>query len=211
MKPMFHYAQYRSSDVGLIRRFVACFPLAMITSLREGAWQCSHVPLFFDEERLELFGHVDARNDQFDMPVPFSAQLVFAGPDAYIPPEGYATPQLPTWNYLAVHATGTVSVIDDGALNLEILRRSAMRLAATPSEFRVEDDDPRVRRWIGEIRGLRVALDSLEGRFKLSQDKQPPDVMAAARHFSRVAIERSSAELLLGFAGMPLLVGEIQS
>jgi len=204
MKPMFHYAQYRSSDVDLIRRFVARFPLALVTSMREGTWQCSHVPLFFDEERLELFGHVDARNDQFAVSAPFSAQLVFAGPDAYIPPEGYATRQLPTWNYLAVHATGLVSVIEDATLNFAILRRSAMRLASAPSEFRVEEDDPRVRQWIGGIRGLRIPLDGIEGRFKLSQDKKPCDVVAAAKHFSRVAIERSSAELLLGFAGVPL-------
>jgi transcriptional regulator len=182
----------------------------MITSMHEGAWQCSHVPLFFDEGRDELFGHVDARNEQFDVSAPFSAQLVFAGPDAYIPPEGYVTRQLPTWNYLAVHATGMVSVIEDVSLNLEILRRSALRLASTPSTFRVDDNDSRVHQWIGGIRGLHVALDSLEGRFKLSQDKQPRDVVAAAQHFSRVAIERSSTDLLLGFAGQSF-VEESQS
>lgn len=200
---MFHYSQYRSTDADLIRRFIDGHPLAIVTSVRDGAWQCSHVPLFLDVERHELFGHVDARNGQFDAGAPFAAQVVFAGLDAYIPPEGYATRQLPTWNYLAVHATGTVSVSDDVTHNLDVLRRTALRLSGTPSAFRVDDADPRVRQWIGGIRGVRVALDSLEGRFKLSQDKQPQDVLAAARHFSRIVAERATPERLLAYSGLP--------
>ena len=202
---MFHYPQFRFTDVALIRKFVGRFPLATITSIRDGVWHCSHVPLFFDEEHDELFGHVDARNGSFAVPSPFAAYLVFNGPDAYIPPEGYVTHQLPTWNYLAVHAEGMVSVIEDEARNLDILRRSATQLSSAPGGFRVEEGDARVRQWIGGIRGLRVAITCVEGRFKLSQDKQAADVQAAARHFAWAVGERSSPERLLEFSGKSCL------
>ena len=204
MSAMFHYAQYRSTDVALSRKFVARFPLATITSVREGAWHCSHVPLFFDEDRNELFGHVDARNGHFSTSEPLASYLVFGGTDAYIPPEGYATRQLPTWNYLAVHAEGVVSVVEDEAQNLAILKRTAMQLSPAPKSFRVEASDVRVQQWIGGIRGLRVAINNIEGRFKLSQDKQASDVQAAARHFARAVGERSSPERLLEFSGLSL-------
>jgi len=47
---MFHYPQYRSTDLALIRSFVRQFPLALITSLHDGQWRTSHIPLFFDEQ-----------------------------------------------------------------------------------------------------------------------------------------------------------------
>ena len=200
---MFHYPQYRSTDLALIRSFVRQFPLALITSLHDGQWRTSHIPLFFDEQEDTLFGHVDANNSHFqDTPV-LSVQLVFAGPNLFIPPEAYATRQLPTWNYLAVHASGTLTVISDTAENLEILRKSAALLANTPSAFRVEHSDPRIGKWIGGIRGLRIDIADIEGRFKLSQDKAAADVEAAAAYFVEVARARITPELLRTFAIQP--------
>jgi transcriptional regulator len=185
----------------LIRRFVAQFPLALVTSQRDGQWQSSHIPLFFDDSSDVLFAHVDAQNAQFATTEPFSVHVVFAGPNLYIPPEAYISPQLPTWNYLAVHATGTMSVSDDETRNLEILRKTALQLAPTPSAFRVEDTDHRVRQWIGGIRGLRLELSEIEGRFKLSQDKPPQDIDAAAQYFAKTASEQITSQMLLTFAG----------
>ena len=177
------------------------FQLATITSFRDGVWDCSHIPLFFDEKPNEMFGHVDAKNGHFVAEESFDAYIVFGGPDAYIPPEGYTTRQLPTWNYLAVHIEGKVSVIEDEAQTLNILKRSAIQLSSTPSSFRVEEKDSRVRQWIGAIRGLHVTINNIEGRFKLSQDKNIADVHAAAIHFSKAVGERSSPEQLLEFSG----------
>lgn len=203
MTTMFHYPQYRSTDLELIRSFVRQFPLALITSLRDGQWQTSHIPLFFDEHENVLFGHVDADNSHFHAPPVFSVQLVFAGPNLFIPPEAYATRQLPTWNYLAVHASGTLTVIDDAVRNVDILRKSAVLLANTPSAFRVQDSDPRVAKWIGAIRGLRIDIDDIEGRFKLSQDKATPDVEAATAYFVDVARAQITPELLRQFSIQP--------
>lgn len=198
---MFHYPSYRFTDVALIRRFVARFPLATITMVKEGAWHCSHIPLFYDEKLDDFFGHVDAKNTQFATAESFDVYLVFNGPNAYIPPEGYATRQLPTWNYLSVHVEGKVSIIRDAAKTLEILQRSALTLSSESSNFQVENSDPRVQQWIGGIYGLRIAISQIEGRFKLSQDKKPADVLAAAKHFAKVAGEMSSFEHLLEFSG----------
>lgn len=201
----FHYTQYRSGDRSRIRDFVARFPLALISSCVDGQWQSSHIPLFFDDASDTLFGHVDASNGQFDLAdaQPLSVQLVFAGPNLYIPPEAYASGQLPTWNYLAVHAVGTLGVVEAMDDKLAILRASAQRLGSASGAFRVRDDDPRIQRWIGGIRGIRIAVDAIEGRFKLSQDKAPEDVTAAAQYFARTAAAQLTPELLLSYAIMP--------
>lgn len=199
---MDHYSQYRSTDMSLIRNFISNFPLALIISQQHGQWLCSQIPVFFDDSDNRLFAHVDARNSQFSGPSLFQSQLIFMGPNLYIPPEAYSSRQLPTWNYLAVHASATISVINDAVQNLDILRKSALRLSSAPSSFRVQDGDTRVGHWIGEIRGLRIEISEIEGRFKLSQDKSPEDVHAAARYFADVASTRVTTEMLLVFSGL---------
>ena len=199
---MYHYSKYRSTDMSLIRNFVANFPLALIISQQHDQCLCSQIPVFFDESDNSLFAHVDAQNSQFSGPSSFVAQLVFMGPNLYIPPEAYSSRQLPTWNYLAVHASVTISVINDAIQNLDILRKTALQLASATSSFRVQDSDTRVGHWIGGIRGLRIEISEIEGRFKLSQDKSPEDVYAAARYFADMVSTRVTPEMLLAFSGL---------
>lgn len=200
---MFHYEQYRDCDMHRIRLFVERFPLALITTRKASEWHCSHIPLFWDRDaENELFGHVDIRNPQFSGGDEFDAHIAFCGPDAYIPPEAYRNRQLPTWNYLAVHANATVSLDRDPARNLALLRETALRLQGEPSSFRVLATDERIPRWIGSISGLRIKINQMEGRFKLSQDKPREDVKAAAAYFFERSRKQLSTELLDRLAGI---------
>ena len=62
-------------------------------------------------------------------PIPGVQTLViFQGPDGYITPSYYAAKQehgkvVPTWNYAAIHAYGTLEVFDDPARLLEVVTR----------------------------------------------------------------------------------------
>lgn len=197
---MFHYPQYRHTDPQAIRQLVDRFPLALVTTWVDGQWHSSHVPLFLNEDNTELFGHVDAGNGQFQCADGQSVQVVFAGPNAYIPPEAYATRQLPTWNYLSAHITGTLTLVHDTQQKIAILSETACRLNGQPGAFRIDHADERIHRWIGSIRGLKIRVLSQEGRFKLSQDKSPGDTRAAAEHFSRVVAQQVTPDLLMSFS-----------
>ncbi|QKG64995.1 FMN-binding negative transcriptional regulator [Pseudomonas sp. B14-6] len=176
----FHYPQYRSTDKGLIDRFVDVFPLAMITSHRDGQFLCSHIPLWRQPDG-SLFGHVDGNNSQFKGEKFLSAQIVFMGPSAYIPPQAYVSRQLPTWNYLAVHMQANITVVDAPHQKLEILEKTAKRLSEQPSDYQVDERDPRVISNLPHILGLVIQPENTEGRFKLSQEKSSPDSSAALR------------------------------
>jgi transcriptional regulator len=196
---MFHYPCYRSTDLSAIRAFVERFALATITTRDHGRWACSQVPLFMEDDGRSLFGHVDAANPQFEANA-CDAYVVFQGPDAYIPPEAYVNRQLPTWNYVSVHAQGRLFVGADRARSLEVIRATARRLARGPAAFEVRDDDVRISRWIGAVKTVRIQLDTIEGRFKLSQDKAAEDVASAARHFVQCVREAVDTQLLSSLA-----------
>lgn len=174
----FHYPQYRSTNQRLIDRFIDTFPLATITSQQEGRLTSSHIPLLRQPDG-SLFGHVDVRNPQFNTTSRLSCQIIFMGPSAYIPPHAYASQQLPTWNYLAVHMQAQVFVSTSPRQNIEILQRTAERLATQRADYRIDPNDPRVLTNLRNIRNLEIHPEHIEGRFKLSQDKPTADVSAA--------------------------------
>ena len=100
------------------------------------------------------------------------------------------------------HIKGKFLIENDPDRNIEILRDTALRLKGTPSEFSVQETDHRIKKWIGSIRGLRLRIDEIEGRFKLSQDKSLKDVVAAANYFSDVVRNQISPDFLLSFSGI---------
>lgn len=174
----FHYPQHRSIDQKLIDRFIDAFPLATITSQRDGQLLSSHIPLLRQPDG-SLFGHVDVKNPQFDTTRHLDCLIVFMGPSAYIPPQVYVSRQLPTWNYLAVHMQAQIIVSSCPSQNSNTLRRTAERLAVKETDYRVDHDDPQVVANLRHIRSLEVHPEHVEGRFKLSQDKPTPDASAA--------------------------------
>ncbi|QKZ03316.1 MULTISPECIES: FMN-binding negative transcriptional regulator [Pseudomonas] len=177
----FHYQEHRSSDADLIGRFIDAFPLALITSSVAGKHHSSYIPLLRDHDQ-SLFGHADRRNPQFAGET-FNAQIFFVGPNAYIPPEGYSSAQLPTWNYLAVHMQAQVQMVEDDRYALDILRRTAQAMGAQGSRYRVDEADPRVQNNLAHIVGLRLVPSEVEARFKLSQNKAQKDRDAALDWF----------------------------
>src|ERR1700730_16005692 len=89
----------------------------------------SHIPFLIerDGEQLHLHGHLARPNPQVaDLARGGEVLAIFHGPHAYISPNWYTTgPSVPTWNYVDVHAYGTVQLVEDA----EWLRRFLVRLS----------------------------------------------------------------------------------
>ncbi|MCC8397336.1 FMN-binding negative transcriptional regulator [Paraburkholderia sp. MMS20-SJTR3] len=178
----FHYDAFRFNDPERIDAIVDSFPLALFISTDGPRPLASHVPLLRMSGSRNLFGHVDAANPQFAGLRRIHAHIVFMGPDSYIPPEAYVTRQLPTWNYVSVHMSGVVEIINDLPRKLEVLRETAAFLQPDDAPYQFDAQDERVKRFAPHILALRVTVEHEEARIKLSQDKGPSDQHAALDH-----------------------------
>ena len=101
----------------------------MITADDAGVPFATHLPILVDPARGPvgtLRGHVARANPHWRyLAAGRPTLVVFAGAHAYVSPSWYAThPSVPTWNYVAVHATGT------GALAEESGSASAMQTSS---------------------------------------------------------------------------------
>jgi transcriptional regulator len=112
------------------------------------------------------------------------ALVVFQGPHSYISPTWYASeqPNVPTWNYIAVHAYGLPEVIEDAAGTRALLERLVARQEAglTPAWSTAGLTEKFMD---GMQRGLvafRIPVARLEAKAKLSQNKTAAQLGAAA-------------------------------
>ncbi len=141
----------------------------------------SHIPFLVErrDEELHLLGHLARPNPQVeDLREGGEVLAIFSGPHAYISPSWYAGgPSVPTWNYVDVHAYGTVRLIEDGDWLLGLLRRLSERHeAGNPVPWRVEDlPEAYLEGMLKGIVGFDIAVSRLEGKYKLSQNRPSAD------------------------------------
>ena len=106
------------------------------------------------------------------------------GPDAYVSADFYASAdQVPTWLYQAVHLTGTVQKMADAALGPHLDALSGKFedwLAPKPPWTTAKMTPGRLDAMKKAIVGLVMAVDEVEGSFKLNQHKTDVDYAAVA-------------------------------
>jgi transcriptional regulator len=155
-----------------------------------GAPTIAHVPLRVDDARRTLVGHV-ARKNPFAARVQARARAtaVFVGPHAYVSPSFYTAPeeQVPTWNYVAVHAEGRLAPIDEPAVVLATLAELARAQEGEGAEaWRPDRLDPTFLNGLARaITVFRLEIERLEGTFKMSQNRAPEDRAGVVRGLSR--------------------------
>ena len=142
----------------------------------------SQIPFLVERRdgRLYLQGHLARANPQVgDFDPGCDALAIFAGPHAYISPSWYGEgPAVPTWNYATVHAYGIVRAISDAAWLHEFVDRLSKRHEArepTPPWRMQDQPQAYLDRMLGGIVGFELAVERLEGKFKLSQNRPAGD------------------------------------
>lgn len=133
----------------------------------------THIPLMLRRDEGEfgaLYGHVARGNPHVGL---FGREVlvVFSGPHAYVSPTWYSdrSTNVPTWNYAAVHCTGTPVAIDgDQLVHLSAMAEKYEGAAGwSTKELKPEIAEAMPR---GVIT-FRMEIAQIEGKAKLSQNK----------------------------------------
>jgi transcriptional regulator len=146
-----------------------------------GAPFATHLPFLLDAERGPLgtlVGHVARGNPQWRLFGPGSVLAIFQGPHTYVSPAWYDVhPSVPTWNYVAVHAYGTPSLVEDPARVKAILARLVeTHEAGREDPWRLESlAEDYVRGMLRGIVAFEIPIARLEGKAKLSQNRGAGD------------------------------------
>ncbi len=144
----------------------------LVTSVA-GAPFASHVPFLYDREAGSLHCHLARANPQWRHFAESPRVLaIFAGPHSYVSPTWYVEAGVPTWNYAVVHVTGTARAVDDPDLTARHVEALAARYERGRAAPWVPSYD---RRRLAGIVGVEIHVESMEGKWKLSQNRSAAD------------------------------------
>jgi transcriptional regulator len=140
----------------------------------EDGMRATHLPLIVRDEGPNgtLLGHFARANTHWSALAGHETMVVFPGPHGYVSPSLYTEPlSVPTWNYIAVHACGTLETIEDAAGKNALLEELIQqhepaylsRWQQMPEGFR--------NTMLNGIVGFRIPICRIEGKFKLSQNR----------------------------------------
>ncbi|HIJ38845.1 MAG TPA: FMN-binding negative transcriptional regulator [Rhodospirillaceae bacterium] len=181
---MFNPPQFQENRLQILQDILSRAGLMTLVTLGIDGPEANHLPMLLDPaegDKGTLYGHLSRANPLWRSPGG-PALAIALGPDAYITPSWYKTKQttgrvVPTWNYVAVHASGPLSFFDDTPSLLTVVRKLTERHeAGRPSPWALDEapEDYRQAQLKGIV-GFKMTIVQLQGKWKMSQNRSAED------------------------------------
>jgi transcriptional regulator len=171
------------SDRALLLEAMRAYPFAILigpatASEPEHGLTATHLPLVVKDEGEHglIEGHFARANRHWQALAGHEALVIFHGPHSYVSPSLYTESlSVPTWNYIAIHAYGTLEPVEDEAGKEALL--ASLIAAHDPAFAETWRNQPAGyrRTMLGNIMGFRIPIARIEGKFKISQNRAPEE------------------------------------
>jgi len=182
---MYTVRHFAEEDDAVMRSYIAEHPFAtLVINTPEGP-NVEHIPMEFEttsEGAARLLGHVARSNPLWRAFESGPALAVFNAHDAYVSPDWYATKAtdprvVPTWNYAAVHVSGTLRFFHDAHRIRALLAGLTNRFeSARPTPWQISDAPPEfVDQLAAAVVGVGLEVDRIVGKWKMSQNRSVED------------------------------------
>jgi len=167
----------------------------------------NHIPFYLDEHAGEfgtIYGHVARANPIWKLiDENTESVVVFQGAQSYISPSWYPSKKehgkvVPTWNYAVVHAHGKPNIIDDKQWLLDhVAMLSNEQESGRQIPWKVSDAPEQFTDKLANgIVGVSIPIQTLEGRWKVSQNKNTADAMGVVSGLNESCGGTESAKLV---------------
>lgn len=193
-----HFAEDR---LDVLTAFIGEHPFATLVTPSADGLVATHLPMLWDPEPAPfgtLMGHVARPNPHAT--TAGDSLAMFVGPQGYVSPSWYPSKRehgkvVPTWNYVAVHASGPLRLVDDaGWLHAFLVRLTERHEQTLPEPWHVSDaPDEYVTSMLRGIVGVEMPVQRLEGKWKLNQNRSPADVDGTIEGLARRGDPQSAA------------------
>ena len=184
---------FRNTETNLSLDFAHEISFGTICISAEPTPLLSHIPFQLNADRTAIDLHLVRSNpiSRALVKSPRQATLSIMGPHGYISPDWYGVEdQVPTWNYVAVHISGTLSLLDQSTLPdvIDSLSDHFETQLAPKPVWKMDKVDPDVMtKMQRQIVPCRLDIAQVESTWKLGQNKTD-----AVRHAAADQLEKST-------------------
>lgn len=177
-------------DTEALYGLIETHPLGILVTNSNGTLDANHIPFELDRSKGGqgiLNCHVARKNPVWEeLRDGDEVMVIFRSDEAYVSPNWYPSKhefhkQVPTWNYMVVHAHGRVTIHDDE----RYVRRNVAKLthrheSTQPVPWKM-GDAPKdfIDIMVKAIVAMQIEIISVVGKSKLSQNKEVRDIRGA--------------------------------
>ncbi|HEY4225024.1 MAG TPA: FMN-binding negative transcriptional regulator [Pseudolysinimonas sp.] len=167
---------FTTEDESVVKRLVRENPWASYVSNTAAGLVASHYATLLEEDvaGISIVSHFGRPDEKLHELGEHEMLVIVQGPHGYISPGWYAEGDfVPTWNHVTAHLYGTPEILSDEE-NFEILQRLVDHFEGPmPHPVSLDYDVERARRIALGTVGLRIRVNRIDARLKLSQNKSP--------------------------------------
>lgn len=199
--------QFSESNPELQQQLMRAYPLATLVVAVDGRPMANHLPLLFrakagaDNGVGVLQGHVPRANPLWQVAAAGTPALaIFQGPQSYITPAWYPGKPVhgkvvPTWNYVVVQASGSLRAVSDPAwIRRQVVALTDQQEQTRPDPWAVADAPEQfTAQMIDALMGIELVIESLTGKWKVSQNRPLADQHAVADGLGNAAAAEAQA------------------
>jgi len=191
---MYQPPHFKETRPEVLHGLIRTHPLGLLISNGVDGPIANAIPFLLDADIApngRLRAHLAKANPQWKLLADTPASpvlIVFQGADAYVTPSWYETKRetgkvVPTWNYAIVQVRGTVRVIEEGKwIAQQITELTASQEGGRSAPWAVTDAPATyIQSQIKGIVGLEITVTSIEGKWKVSQNRPVADRVGVAQ------------------------------
>lgn len=184
-----HFSEHR---IEVLHKLIVENPFGTLVTQGQSGLDANHLPFELEPDIGKLgmlSAHVSNKNPILTETSNLDEVLViFKAGDAYISPTWLPSKketqrQVPTWNYMIVHAKGRLKFHDNETRTRKLVAKLTKRHEASmDSPWRMSDAPSEyISKLLKQISSIEIEITSLFGKFKLNQDDGARDMSAAGK------------------------------
>ena len=179
---------YLTTDKTEIVAFMKQYSFATIVTVKDNFQTATHLPFIVaeDDEKIILTSHFEKANKQWTEITDNQVLIIFSQPHAYISPKHYDKElNVPTWNYISIHAYGQGQIINESEKTLGVLEKM---IDNYEEDYRNQWDNlpnDYKNKMLNGIVAFEVAVTDLQAKKKLSQNKTETERLKIIDSFSK--------------------------
>lgn len=172
---MYTPSYYKNNNMEEIRDFLLHNAFGILITVLDNRPWGTHIPLELEQDEMGrdvLVGHIAKANPQWkSFGDPTEVLCIFNGPHAYVSSSWYREEEVPTWNYLAVHVYGNLTVLDQEKTMASLHRLVDKYEKSSKQPISLKEMSPKTLGQVKGVVGFQILITGIQATYKLSQTR----------------------------------------
>ncbi|ASV31775.1 FMN-binding negative transcriptional regulator [Maribacter cobaltidurans] len=167
---------YKNEDISQVRDFIENNGFGILINQVDGKHWATHIPmeLVTDTHGTDfLVSHISKANPQWKSFNDSDEVLcIFNGPHSYVSSSWYTDEEVPTWNYIAVHVYGLITILTEEEVLASMHKLVDKYESDSKHPISLHDMSDKTMAQIRGVVGFKIRITDIQATYKLSQGRE---------------------------------------